>query len=152
MHEHCIGLVIRDFCNAEAVSSTQQYGFAKGMKVFKDKGYAVTVKELGKNLIGKNVINILPARSITHDMMKISLSYFVFLKRKKNGLVKTRGCVDGRPQQEFITKIESSSPCVKSHALFLSCIVDAVENRYGVIADILAAFLSADCTGTERKL
>ena len=114
------------------------------MKVFKNKGHTATVKELGKNLIGKNVIDILPARSITHDMMKMSLSYLMFLERKRSGLIKARGCADGRPQQEYITKLEPSSPCVKTHALFLSCIVGAFENRGVVVADIPAAFLSAD--------
>ena len=66
----------------------------------------------------------------------------MFLKR--NSLVKVRGCANGRPKQEFISKIESSSPCVKTHALFLSCIVDAFENRCMVITDIPAAFLLAD--------
>ena len=112
--------------------------------MFKEKGHTATVKELGKNLIGKNVIDMLPARSITHAMVEMSLSYLMFLKRKRNGLVKARGCADGRPQRELITNIESSSPCVKSHALFLSCIVDAFENRCVVIADIPVAFLSAD--------
>ena len=68
----------------------------------------------------------------------------MFLKRKRNGLVKARGCANCRPQREFITKIESNSPCVKTHGLFLSCIVDAFENRCVVITDIPAAFLSAD--------
>ena len=77
-------------------------------------------------------------------MMKMLLSYLMFLKRKRNGLVKARGCDDGRPQREFITKIESSSLCVKTHALFLSCIVDAFKNRCVVVADIPAAFLSAN--------
>ena len=100
------------------------------MKACKKSGYKATVKEFDKNLIGRNVINMLPAQSITHDMMKMSLSYLMFLKRKRNGQVKARGYADGRSQQEYITKLESSSPCVKTHALFLSCIVDAFENRY----------------------
>ena len=146
MHKHCIASVIRDYGDLEAVSSTTtpQCGFEKGMKVFKEKGHAATVKKLGKNLIGKNVIDILPARSITHDMMKISLSYLMFLKRKRSGLIKARGCADGRPQQKYITTLASSSPCVKTHALFLSCIVDAFENKCVVVADISATFLSAD--------
>ena len=114
------------------------------MKLFKEEGYKATIKELGKNLIGKNVIDMLPANSVTSDMMKMLLSYLMFLKRKRSLEVKARGCADGRPQREYITKIESSSPCVKTHALFLSCIVDSFENRCVVIADIPAAFLSAD--------
>ena len=48
IHEHCIGSVIREYNNLESVSvsATTQYGFQKGMKVFKDEGYKVTVKEL----------------------------------------------------------------------------------------------------------
>ena len=87
---------------------------------------------------------LLLAKSITYDMMKMPLSYLMFLKRKRNGLVKERGSANGRPQREFSTKIESSTPCVMTHALFLSCIIDAFENRCVVIADIPAAFLSAD--------
>ena len=144
IHEYCVGSVINTYSNLEATLSTPQYGFQKGMKVFKEKGYTATVKELDKNFIGKNVIDMLPARSITYAMMKMSLTYLMFLKRKRCGKIKARGCADGRSQREYITKLESSSPCVKTHALFLSCIVDAFENRCMVVADIPAAFLSAD--------
>ena len=71
MNEHCIGSVIREYTNLKATLSNPQYGFQKGMKVFKEKGNKVTVKELDKNLIGRNVINMLLARPITHNMMKI---------------------------------------------------------------------------------
>ena len=60
------------------------------MKVFKEKGYEATVKELNKNLIGKNVIEMLPARSVTYNMMKISLAYLMFLKRKRAEQIKAR--------------------------------------------------------------
>ena len=107
-------------------------------------GYNATMKELDKNLIGKNVMDRLPARSITHDMIKMSLDYLVFLKMKRCGKIKTRGCADGRPQRESITKLESSSPSVKPRALFLSCLVDVFESRKEVIVDIPGAFLSAE--------
>ena len=104
-------------------------------------GYNATIKKLDKNLI---VIDMLPARSITHDMMKMSLAYLMFLKRKRFGKIKARGCADGRSQREYIIKLESSSPCVKTHALLFSCLVDAFERRKVVITDILGAFLSPD--------
>ena len=68
----------------------------------------------------------------------------MFLKRKRFRKIKARGCADGRPQREYITKLESSSPCMKTYALFISCLVDAFERRKVVIADIPGAFLSAD--------
>ena len=107
-------------------------------------GYNATKKELDKNLIDKNVMDMLPAGSITNDMVKMLLTYLMFLKRKRCGKIKARGCVDGRSQREYITKLESSPPCVKNHALFPSCLVDAFEGRKMVIADIPGAFLSAD--------
>ena len=144
IHEYAVGSVIREYSNLEASLLTPQYGFNKGLKVFKEAGYEATIKELDKNLIGRNVIEMLPARSVTRDMMRMSLAYLMFLKRKRFGKIKARGCADGRPQQEYITKLESSSPCVKTHALFLSCLVDAFERRCVVVVDIPAAFLSAD--------
>ena len=74
----------------------------------------------------------------------MSPAYLMFLKRKRNGLVKARGCAYGRPQREYITKLESSAPTVKTHALFLSCLIDAIEERCVVVADIPGAFLQAD--------
>ena len=144
IHEYCIRLVINNYSNLEATLSTLQYGFQKWMKVFKEKGYTANMKELDKNLIGRNVIDMLPARSITHTLMKMSLAYLIFLKYKQCGKIKTRGYTDNRSQREYITKLELNSPCVKTEALFLSCLVDAFENRCMVVADIPAAYLSAD--------
>ena len=107
-------------------------------------GCEAITKELDKNLIGKNAIDMLPAKSITNDMMKMLLAYLMFLKRKRCGKIKARGCADGRSQKEYITKLESSSPCVKTRALFLSCLVDALERKKLVIVDIPGASLSAD--------
>ena len=114
------------------------------MKEFKEFGYEATIKELDKQLIGKNVIDMLPAKSVTHDMMKMSLVYLMFLKRKQCGKIKARGCADGRSQRKYITKLESSSPCLKTYALFLSYLVDAFKQRNVVIADVPGAFLSAN--------
>ena len=133
--------MIREYTNLEATLSTPQYGFQKVMKVFKEKGHKATAKELNKNLIGKNVINMLLARSITYDVMKMSLTYLMFLKIKRSGQDKAREYTDGRPQREYIAKIESSFPCVKIDALFLSCIIDAFENRCVIVVNIPAAFL-----------
>ena len=116
--------------------------------MFKEKGYTATSNKLDKNLIGRNVVGMLSlsARSITHTMMQISLAYLMFPKRKKCGKIKARGCVNGRSQREYITKLESSFPCVKTYTLFLSCVVDTFENRCVAVANISAVFLSTDWT------
>ena len=111
----------------EAVFFHYGYGFQKGLKIFKESGHEATIKELDKNLIGKNVLDMLDPKLVTFDMMKMSLGYLMFLKRKRDGRIKARGCADGRPQREYISKLESSSPTVKTHALFISCIIDAYK-------------------------
>jgi hypothetical protein len=53
----------------------------------------------------------------------------MFLKRKCNGTVKARGCADGRPQREYISKDDLSSPTVSIYALMASCLMDAINDR-----------------------
>ena len=58
--------------------------------------------------------------------------------------MKGRGCADGRPQQEYITKEESSSPTVSLYALMGSCVMDALDDRKVITVGIPGAFLQGD--------
>ena len=91
-----------------------------------------------------NAMGMLDKTQITSDLYMNALSYLMFLKRKRTGTVKARGCANGRPQREFISKEESSSPTVSTYALFISCAMDAMEERQVVTCDIPIAFLQAD--------
>jgi hypothetical protein len=51
------------------------------------------------------------------------------VKRNRCGKIKARGCADGRPQREYISKEESSSPTVSIYVLMTSCLMDAIEGR-----------------------
>jgi hypothetical protein len=147
---YCLS-VIKGYGNLEATLSTPQYGFKKGLTMFGESGYNATVKELDENLIGRDVIQMLDPKSVTYDMFQMSLSYLMFLKRKRCGTIKARGCADGRSQQDYITKDESNSPTVKSQALMCSCLIDAIERRYVVVGDIPGAFLQADYPQGDGK-
>jgi predicted SAM-dependent methyltransferase len=68
----------------------------------------------------------------------------MFLKRKRDGTVKARGCADGRPRREYITKDELSSPAVSIYAMMASCLMDAIDDRKVVTCDIHGAFLQVD--------
>ena len=68
----------------------------------------------------------------------------MFLKEKRNGTVKGRGCADGRKQQATITKEEASSPTVAMESVMLSCTIDAKEERDVGIVDLPGAFMQAD--------
>ena len=74
----------------------------------------------------------------------------MFLKRKRSGKMKGRGCANGRPQQEYITKEESSSPTVSLYALMGSCLMYALDGRKVIIVDIPGAFLQGDWPQDEH--
>ena len=68
----------------------------------------------------------------------------MFLKKKRCGAIKGRGCADGRKQRAYITKEESTSPTVSTEAVFLTAVVDAWENRKVAVLDVPGAFMQVD--------
>ena len=74
----------------------------------------------------------------------------MFLKRKRSGKMKGRGCADGRPQQEYITKEESSSPTASLYALMGSCLMEGIDGRKVITVDIPGAFLQGDWPQDEH--
>ena len=67
----------------------------------------------------------------------------MFLKEKRDGSIKGRGCADGRPQREYITTEDSTSPTIAIEALMLSRITDAHERRDVATCDIPGAFMQS---------
>ena len=68
----------------------------------------------------------------------------MFLKRKRSGKVKGRGCADGQKQRAYIAKEEATAPTVSTEAVFLTAIIDALENREVAVLDVPGAFMQAD--------
>jgi hypothetical protein len=91
---------------------TPQYGFNRGLKEFGELGYEVTVKELDNNLLGMGAVKMLKPSEIDKNIQYEALNYLMFLERKRCGKVKARGCANGWPQREYITKYRFSSPTV----------------------------------------
>jgi hypothetical protein len=108
---------IASFTNFEPSKSTPQYGFNRGMKEFGELEFEATMKELDDNLIGMGAVRMLEPNEVNKEVWCDALSYLMFLKRKRDGTVKARGCADGQPQREYISKDDSSSPTVSIYAL-----------------------------------
>jgi hypothetical protein len=117
---------ITSYSNIETSKSTPQYGFNRGLKEFGTLGYEATVKELDDNLLGMGAVKMLQPYEVNNSIRFEALNYLMFLKRKRCGKVKARGCADGRPQREYISKDESSFPTVSIYALMTSCLMDAI--------------------------
>ena len=59
-------------------------------------------------------------------------------------MMKGRGCANGRPQQEYITGEESSSPTVSLYILMGSCVMNAMDERKVITVNVPGAFLQGD--------
>jgi hypothetical protein len=76
----------------------------------------------------------------------------MFLKLKRTGDIKGRGCADGRSQRDYMTKEETSSLTVSIQDLILSCMIDAKEARDMATANIPGAFLQTDYVEGDTHL
>ena len=84
------------------------------------------------------------ADALTREQKRAALRYLMFLKMKRCGRIKGRGCADGRKQRVYKSKEETSSPTISTESLFISCIIDAMEHRDVATVDIPGAFMQAD--------
>ena len=70
-----------------------------------------------------------------------ALRCLMFLKQKRYGKIKCRGCADGMKQRGSINKSETSTPIVATEALMLTCVIDAMERQDVATVDIPGAFM-----------
>ena len=115
----------------------------RGLKEFGDAGVDAVLKEL-QQLHDRKVLEPRSAAEMSNDEKHAALQYLMFLKKKRNGIVKGRGCADGRKQRTYTSKEEASSPTVAIEAVMLSCVMDAMEHRDVATVDIPGAFMQAD--------
>jgi hypothetical protein len=68
----------------------------------------------------------------------------MYLKEKRCGRIKARGCADGRKQRLYKDKSETSSPTVMTQSVFLTSVIDAMERRNVMTIDVPGAFMHSD--------
>jgi len=122
---------------------TAQMSAKQGLKHFGRAGAEAIEKEL-EQLVYRRVMEGQDANSLTRSQKKAALRYLMFLKQKRCGRIKGRGCADGRKQRLYKSKEETSSPAVSVEALFLTCVIDAMEGRHVATCDIPNAFMQTD--------
>ena len=80
-----------------------QYSVKKGIKVFGEAGITAVKEEL-QQLETRKVMEPIDGNEMTREEKRVCLQYLMFLKQKRSGRIKERGCADGQKQREFITK------------------------------------------------
>ena len=123
-----------------------QYNLKQGIRKFGDAGKAAVLVEL-QQLYDRKVMDPVNKYDLTAEERKGALRYLMFLKEKRCGTIKGRGCADGRKQRDYMSKNDTSSPTVATEALLLSCVIDAVEGRDVATCDIPGAFMQSDMEG-----
>ena len=140
----------RDFAhlflnNADAVEPlvTAQMSMRQGMKAFGEEGVQAIRKEL-QQLHDRQVMEGVDAKELSAEQRRNALAYLMFLKRKRCGTIKARGCADGRKQRAYTSKEDAASPTVATEAIFLTAVIEALEGREVAVVDVPGAFMQAD--------
>ena len=122
-----------------------QMGMNTRIKEFGQKGIDTIIKEM-RQLHDREVVNPMMPNTIASEIRKRALGYLMFLKKKRNGDIKGRGCADGRPQRVYMSKSETSSPTVFTESIFIGSAMDAKEGRDVAHVDIPGAFLQTEAS------
>ena len=122
---------------------TEQMSAKKGLRSFGEAGADAIKKEL-EQLVTRKAIQGQHVTNMTIEECKNALKYLMFLKEKRYGKIKARGYANRRRQCLYKTKEETSSPTISIESLFLTCVIDAMENRCVATCDIPGAFMHAD--------
>jgi hypothetical protein len=101
-----------------------QLNVKEGIRQFGEKGNEALLKELNQ-LHERQALMPKKKEDMSYEERKKALRYLMFIKEKRDGTIKARGCADGRSQREYTDKADTSSPTVSLEAMLLTCATDA---------------------------
>jgi len=136
---------------AEYLFLTDQMGWKKGLKVLGERGEEAIEKEL-RQIHEMEGFQPRHWHEMTKEERCKALKYLMYLKEKRDGKIKGRGCADGRPQRLYTNKNETSSPTASLTGIMLTCMIDAFERRDVATVDIPGAFLQTKMPENEEDV
>ena len=104
-----------------------QISVKKGIKKLGSEAVEAVINEW-KQMNEKNTFVPILASELSKEDKVRALRMIMFIKRKRCGRIKARGCADGRKQRNYIPKEDASSPIVSTEGLMISYVLDAKEN------------------------
>lgn len=117
--EEAFSLMVEDETRDMFALVTEQMSAKAGLKHFGDKGPAAIMKEL-EQLVYMKVME--GRRNLTRKQKLAALKYLMFLKEKRSGRIKGRGCTDGRKQRLYDDLLNEQ---------FLLCTVPRLRDSFG---------------------
>lgn len=125
-----------------------QLNLRQGLKEFGEQGWKAVEKEL-KQLHDMKVGKPIHPDKITYQQKRALLNYLLFLKKKNNGVIKGRGCADGRKQRIYTKKEDANSPTASTQSVLITAAIDAKEHRDIATIDLPGAFMQAETDEEE---
>jgi hypothetical protein len=98
----------------------------KRIKLFGQDGVAAVKKEM-LQLHERQVMAPKHVKELTPEQKQEALAYLMFLKGKRCGKIKGRGCDDGRKQRAYTAREDAASPTAATESIFLTAVIDAME-------------------------
>ena len=111
---HLLGKGFED----EFIFLTAQMSAKKGLKIFGQPGADAIIAEL-QQLHYRRVVKPRFRSDMTTEEKRAALHYLMYLKQKRCGKIKARGCADGRKQRLWKSKDETSSPTVRTEPVLV---------------------------------
>ena len=118
----------------------QQVSLRQGIKLWGDQAKSSAMKEM-KQMHDMSAFIPRHAKTLTSEEKRKALRTLIFLKEKRDKRIKSRTCIDGSPQRDYIPKEDASSPTAARDAIFIQSAIDAMEGRDVAYADMPGAFL-----------
>jgi hypothetical protein len=119
----------------------EQSSINKGIRLFGDmaKDSITKAKEL-QQLHDYVTYRPVHAHELTPEEKKQALASLIFLTEKRCGRIKTRACVNGSTQRDYIPKEKTASLTVMTDSVMITSAIDAHEGRVVATLDIPGAF------------
>ena len=105
-----------------------QHNMKKGIKLFGKAKVDAVLQEL-KQLHDRKVLEPKDTTTMTYNEKRAALQYLMFLKQKRNGTIKGRGCADSQKQHEYTAKEDASSPTMAIELVMLTSVIDAKKKQ-----------------------
>ena len=118
----------------------QQYSLHRGIKMFGDKGRQATYAEV-KQMHDRKCFKPIHPRDIPREQRRGIMETVTFLVEKRDGRIKARLCANGSNQRTYIPKEDAASPTAKTESVFITGVIEAMEEREVAIIDIPNAFI-----------
>ena len=121
---------------------------SKGFKVFGEEAVAAMLKEFKQlhfgAMEGKPVVAPVKYEDLSENAKKKVMEAVNLVKKKRNGIMKARSCLNGSTQKKFLKELESfASPTVCLESILMTLGIDIYEERDVAIFDVPGAYLHA---------